>query len=65
MSAIEAVSIAQIGSEYNDLVLLRNASSLYRQALASLTQILSRGDADQDTLAASLLMQLCEASGPS
>ena len=63
-SAIEAVSVAQIGAEYNDQTLMRNASSLYRHALTQLNLKLSQASKvpDEDTLAASLLLQICEAS---
>ena len=59
-SAIEAVSVAQIGAEFNDPPLMRNASHLYRQALAQLTCMLSKTQADEDTLAASQLLAICE-----
>lgn len=61
-SAIEAVSIAQLGAEYNDFNLIRNASQLYQQALAQLTRMLSQSFADEDSLAASILLQICEVS---
>lgn len=59
-SAIEAVSVAQIGAEFNDQALLKNASSLYRLALGQLGVMLSQSQADEDTLAASLLLTICE-----
>ena len=59
-SAIEAVSIAQIGADFNDQDLLRNASTMYRSALGQLGGMLSRTLADEDTLAASLLLTICE-----
>ncbi|KAL9052780.1 MAG: hypothetical protein Q9162_005200 [Coniocarpon cinnabarinum] len=61
-SAIEAVSIAQMGAEHHNEALVREASGLYRTALATLHRSLRQGAADADTLAASMLLQICEFS---
>lgn len=61
-SAIEAITIAQIGAECQDHALSLHGSGLYAGALRHMTHMVARNAVSEDTLAASILLGLCEVS---